>query len=331
MKILKHNDGASFLDLRYPLEYCAEIFKGVYDHEGLAKVIAENGLMTYMVITCADMLADEHSEDPRYLHKTKHIHVCEALGNVRREMTNRYFKREELDALFKKYEFPEKEFNYKEDDGRAFKFRLEDELFSYQETSKLVEFMVDVMGDAKCKLDDDGYAILDDNDDPIPETDKAVVRRQEEMLLERFLIPKIHTSYDRVYNMPRPFEHWDYRSSWHQGFFVEIPEEKITIADKGGSGSSGARESNGRWAHTFATLATKHGIETPTFFMIYDKHNVWRESFRIDTFATLGRDLSGNYFSSREVMQPLFKDRVWSAIRNVTYEYHYEKDDGHYY
>lgn len=312
MQILINEEGRANMHYDLPLEYFSKTaLQGKYHHEELAQAIAENKYKTYSVITLADRLADEHWDDPLYMHKTNHICVCEAMDIVRRNRINKYYSREELSSLMEKYEFPAKEFNFKEDEGRAFKFRLEDELFHYQETCDLVEFMSSILEDTKYKLDEDGYAVEDDNEEYIVLTDEAEIKEQRKRLLERYLRPRVQTTHDRVYNLPDPLSFWDYRSRWHQCFCVEIPEEGITIARRGGSGSSGAREENGKWAHTFGYLANKYGIETPTFFMRYDSHNVWREEFRIDTFATLGYDLSGNYPSSRETMKPLFEGRVW--------------------
>jgi hypothetical protein len=112
---------------------------------------------------------------------------------------------------------------------------------------------------------------------------------------------------------------------------VELPNEGITLVQRGGNGSSGTREENGRWAHTFGLLASKYGIETPTYFMRYDAHNVWKKEFELETFATLGRDLSGNYQSCREVMAPIFKGRTWHTNSNDDYVHTYEKTEGDHY
>jgi len=331
MNILTEN-GVSRLEFSYPYGYRVDSMDKHVGHENLAKLIAEKGWKTYMVIACCDMLADEHWDDPDYMHKTNHLLVCKALQEVRKGIVNRYFSRDDLDALIKKYNFPAKEFNYKEDEARAFKFRVEDELFHYQETVSLVKCMIDVMDTARYKLDEEGYPLHDDDDEMILEFDEDVIEKQKELLFERFLIPNISTTHDRVYNMPNPLTWWDYRSGYHQAFYIEVPEENITFGDMGGGGSSGRRESNGRWAHTFGLLATKYGVETPTFFTRYDPHNVWREDFRLPTFAALRRDLSGNYQSTREIMEPLFKGRVYDMSHNDKYEYLYEKiTDGLYY
>lgn len=311
MQLVNDVKGGSLLYWDYPPDYRSKLLSGLIGHEELARAIAESDLKTYMIITCADRLAEEHWDDPEYLHKTNHIIISEALEEARSLMANKYYSREELDAIIEKRGYPSREFNYREDEGRGFKFRLEDELFHYQEMLKLSEVLLKIEEDSVYLVDEEGYHVEGPDDDLITLTDPEEILKNRERLFRRWLMPRIRTECDRVYNMPMPLDHWDYRSSWHQLFLVEIPSEGITLVHRGGSGSSGAREENGRWAHTFAFLAKELGIETPTFFVRYDCHNVWREEFRQPTFATLTYDLRGNYQSSSEVMKPLFQDRTW--------------------
>jgi hypothetical protein len=334
-------DVTTYFNFKYPISHDTSWLRNrmdhgaYYTHDKLAEIIAENKFKTYMAIAVCDRLGDEHWDDPLFIHKTNHLVCSELREMARREITNKYFSQSELDALILKKEFPLTEFNYKEDEDRAFKRRIEDEIFNYQEQIKMFQDMTHILDDANYKLDDEGYIIETDDGDFIPETDPDIIEEQKRKLLERFFMPRVTTTCDRVYNMPEPFNYWDYRSSYHQAFYVELHDEEKTYVDMGGGGSSGRRESNGRWAHTFGLLATKYGIETPTFFMRYDKHNIFSEDFRLDTFATLGRDLSGNYSSTRDVMAPLFKGRIYEAHTNessLEYRYTYEKrEDDLYY
>jgi len=333
LELLKNEDGTSFIKYDYPMAYSSNLFKRCFcSHEEIAALVADQGLKTYMVITVADMLDDEHWSDPDYLHRTNHITISKAQEEARKELTNKYFSEIELGKIFAKRQFPLKEFNYKDDEGRKFSRRIEDELFNYQEMSGMVEIMVSVLESAKYKMDDDGYLVEDGEGNYTPETDAAAMERNRETLLEEYLIPRIYTKRERIYNMPEPLSHWDSRSPWHQTFYLEIPAEGITLVSRGGSGSSGAREENGRWSHAFGLLANKYGIETPTFFMRYNAHNCWKEEFRLATFATLGRDLSGNYHSTREVMAPIFTERTWDANSDDKFNYTYTKaEKDHYY
>ena len=332
MELLKNEDGTSYIRYDYPMAYSSNLFnRHVGGHEEMAAIIAEQGLKTYMIITAADMLADEHWENPDYLHKTNHIIICKAREEARKDLTNKYFNEIELGKIFAKRQFPLKEFNYKDDEGRQFSRRIEDELYSYQEMTEVVKLMCSVLESAKYKMDEEGYLIEDDDENYILETDEAAIEKNKEILLEEYLIPRIYVKRDRIYNMPEPLIHWDSRSPWHQTFYLEIPAEGITLVSRGGCGSSGAREENGRWAHVFGLLASKYASETQTFFMKYDANNCWKEEFRLDTFATISRDLSGNYYSTREVMAPIFTDRTWDLKSEGHYNYSFVKSDKDYY
>lgn len=318
MELLTDNEGRSFITYAWPLSYRAENALKGYTHEELAEEIASKGLKTYMTVTVSDRLAEEHWDDPAYMHKTNVLMVNEAREHVRRDLINKYYKPTEIDFYIDKFALPTKEFNYKEDEIRGMKFRSEDELFEYQEMVKLYKFLEHEISFCKYKLDSEGYLIEDDEGDLTEETDAAVIEAQKELLLERFLKPRSFVKHERVYDMPTPLSHWDSRSVWHQCFYVELPSEAMTVVFKGCTGSSGAREENGRWAHTFALLASKYGVETPTFFLKYDAHNKWSEMFRLETFATLGSDLNGNYQSSHAVVKSLFKGRIYRSLYDDT-------------
>lgn len=335
-------DVTTYFNFKYPISHDTSWLRNrmdhgaCYTHDKLAEIVAENKFKTYMVITVCDRLADEHWDDPLFIHKTNHLIISEARDRARDILNDKYFSQSKLDALILKKEFQTKEFNFQDDKERSFKKRIEDELFNYQEQVEMFHFMTNILKNAKYKLDDDGYILENaEENEFILEADTEVIEEQKLKLLERFLMPRVTTTFDRVYNMPDPFNYWDYRSYYHQAFYVELHDEEKTYVDIGGNGSSGRRESNGRWAHAFGLLATKYGIETPTFFMRYNKHNIFSEDFRLDTFATLGRDLSGNYSSTRDVMAPLFKGRVYEAHTNessLEYRYTYEKrEDDLYY
>lgn len=338
MYILTENE-KSTLVTEYPIQYHIEGINMHLGHEEMADLIAKHpNWKTLMIVCCCDLLADEHWDDPAYIHKTNHIWTCRAREEARKELMNRYFSDEQMTALMTKYELLDWEYNYKKDDEkeRSFRRRLEDQLFEFQEFRETVKIINSYLNDCKYKMDDDGYVIENEDENAedtyILETDPDKVEKQREQMLERLLMPRVHTEHNRVYDMPQPLSHWDSRSSYHHAFYVEMPDQMATFGDRGNCGSSGARETNGRWCHTFACLATKYGIETPTVFMRYNRHNVWQEVFRLPTFATLGRDLSGNYFSTREIMAPLFKDRIYDIDRNDQYEYSYVKrtDDVYY-
>ena len=110
--------------------------------------------------------------------------------------------------------------------------------------------------------------------------------------------------------MPSPFAHWDSRSFWHQFFAILDKRTNQIVIHRGNSGSSGAREYNGRWAHTFCHLAVHHKVETPTYHLIYDEHNKLKLHAKYEDFRSLHYDLTGNYHvESYKETDKLFEGR----------------------
>lgn len=265
-------------------------------HEAIASLIAKNNWPCYMAIVNSERLDDSLWEDPTKLHKTNYVSLSEGLYDVRRNMMNRYFKEEDLKGFFKKYEFPLDRYNFKEDEEkeRRLKFEVEDALFQYQEQVELFELVTEAVKDAEYELDGEGYVVFDDNDEPVKAKPEDVEKNRK-VILERFLIPRVYTKHERVYDMPKPFHYWDSRSKWHQYFFVDIPSGGITTFSIGGGGSSCRREDNGRWAHVFATLRGKYGIKIPTKVFLYNKFNEMKLIEESEEFQTLRFDITGNY------------------------------------
>jgi len=299
-------------------------------HEEIAKAIHEDiksgkKIKTHMIIIESETLADEHWDDPAYMHKTNRLIISEAVEEARRELTNKYYNQDELSKFMQKHKLHTWKYNFKEEekDKRKFKLEIEDAIFEYQVTKAMVENMVGHLELAKYKLDEYGYPIekeegAEDYDNPLTlETDPDVVEKQKEILLERLLAPRMLTEHNRVYDMPHPFSHWDSRSFYHNFFFVENAGIELLLYSRGCSGSSGAREENGKWAHTFAYLAKEYGIETPTYHLQYDSHNKLRLINKYDEFKCFWNDLSGNYFSDHETVEKLFGDKENRIIECV--------------
>lgn len=317
------------IDIPYELVYRLDYLNKKYHHKEIADVLAAEiakgrKLKTHMVIIEDASLADEHWDDPQYMHKTNQLLVCEAMGEARSELTNKYYRGAELTKFMEKHNLLTWRYNYQpeEDDERQFKFEIEDAVFEYQIMAQMVKNIMATLENAKYKLDEYGYPV-EHEDDPDDleeiyslETDPVVIEKQKEILLERLLSPRMHTRHERVYSMPEPFSHWDERSFWHQFFFVEDEDEKTILCHRGNGGSSGAREDNGRWAHTFAYLSKVHGIETPTYHLQYDSHNKLNLIKKYDEFKSFQYDLSGNYpLENFREDRSLFDDRIIPCIR----------------
>ena len=313
MKIITNEAGLITVEQEYPLVYSFSDTKwdAGSQHIKMAEWLFENKehLSTYMVIVESEHLADEHFEDPAYIHKTNTIGMCRAEEEARKSMGNRWFKDTELTAIIEKKEFPTWRYNYQEQpkEERDFKRQIEDALFSYQEQKEMIKIIISELNAAKYKLDEEGFILEYDDDDNHLETDPQQVEKNRELLLERLLMPHIWTEYKRVYAMPNPFSHWDSRSFWHQFFFVENHKTKETLWDRGHGGGSGTRESNGRWSHTFAYLEKMFGVRTPTWHLIYNSHNQLVPHANYDSFKSLRYDLTGNYDWDYKESKELFE------------------------
>lgn len=311
----------------YPLAYHLEQLRGLYTHDQIADMLMQEGdrYRFYMCVVTCDRLADEHWDDPAYLRKENNICVCEAREDARRDLVNKYMSDEELKAFIKKQEYPTWKYNYKEqpENERGFVRLLEDSIFEYQQLVGMVGVVRQVLSMAKYALDADGYPIEVENENEEDEyktiTDPEVIERQENMLLERYLKPRVYTSCERVYDMPAPFNYWDSRSFWHQFFFVEDLKSEVTFYARGQGGSSGCREVNGRWVHTFGTLAKKYGVAVPTFRLNYDEHNqLWlKDSY--PGFRCCHYDMIGNYQASYSEAEDLLKDYFVDLERRISF------------
>lgn len=336
MEIVKtrmSGNGAAIDLTPYKREYSLDFLNTLYHHaelsEALAPLIKEGHVETQMIIIESQRLADEYWDDPKYMHKTNHLCFCEAQQDARKELVNRYFRTEALVKFSTDNDLSTWKYNYKEQEEkeRIFKFEVEDAIFEYQERLKIAETVIDAVKEAEtylfdecgyvqCKddmnnvegveFDDEGYALVKD-----PE----VIKQQRDSILHRLLKPKMMTEHARVYDMPDPFCHWDYRSFWHQWFAIVDKRTNQIVIHRGNSGSSGAREENGRWGHTFCHLAKVHGIETHTSHLLYNKHNQLELRASYDTFKSLRYDLCGNYqVESYSEVDKLFEGRYLEIL-----------------
>lgn len=355
-------EGKATIDLSaYENVYDFSFLKGKYRHEELAEALAadikDGSIEAQMIIIESERLEDDHWDDPNFMHKTNHICICEAQQEARRELVNRYFRDEDLEKFLKENELSTWRHNWRgEEEGeRRFKFEVEDAVFEYQERIKMVEAVVDNLDMArKFLLDEGGYVftkeeMIDsgksidgvefDDEDYALVTDEETIEKQKNAMLHRMLKPQMRTEHNRVYDMPSPFCYWDYRSFWHQWYVLIDHRTNQILIHRGNTGSSGAREENGKWAHTFCQLAKHHSIEVPTWHLIYDEHNQLRLHKSYDEFKTLHYDLTGNYhvddyratdklFEGRKVESETSKSRGWFTEEKEEEAIEQEEDCG---
>jgi hypothetical protein len=324
MKVVVSDAGiVTGLELVYPNAYSFdEKWEIGSDHEKIAAWLADNReqISTYMIIIESERLADEHLDDPDYLHQTNHICVSRAEADAIDALTNKWFREKEFNHFIDKYKWPTLRYNYqKEPEGeKRLMTEIEDALFRYQQNKKMFQNITDLLSYAKYKLDEDGYPLEDETNEDgeyLPAANDEEIENNKEKLLERFLLPQVRPTYDRVYAMPEPLHHWDHRSFWHQFFFIENHKTQQVMWSRGQGGGSASREANGRWAHTFAQLEKLHGIKTPSWHMVYDSHNVLRCHTSYDSFKSFRYDLTGNYHWDWKDSEKLFDGMLIQPVR----------------
>jgi hypothetical protein len=285
-----------------------------YGHEDLAKYIAESGMGVFSVLIITERLEYDLYNDPNHCVQTNSLCISQAREEARKQLMNKYYSSEQLKEMMEKYDLKTWETNAPEkrsdEADRKFKLHIEDALFEAQEMLLLPEIIESKTYHSKLRLDAEGYPVENEDGDYIelgPE-DEALQKKQYEEELEKILMPRVMTKYDRRALMPHPFNWWDWRNGFQQYFFIKDGDS--IYCDHGGSGSSGRRETQGRMAHTFATLSEKYGIEAKTLFFRYDRKNQMVYLDSSDTFKAMNRELSGNYDSDYKVVKELFKGRL---------------------
>jgi len=288
------------------------------NHETIADWIFDNQehINTYMVIVESEHLSNEHLDDPNYRHQTNHMCISDAEEKAITSLQNKWFREKEINHYIEKYAWPRVTYNYQEEPEKEkrFKTRIEDALFRYQQNKEMILQIIANLDYAKYKLDEEGYPIEDDEGE-YTLADEADVEKNKDLLLDQMLLPKVRSTYDRVYAMPEPLHYWDYRSFWHQFFFVENHTTQQTMWVRGQGGGSSSREENGRWAHAFAHLQKTYGIKTPSWHFNYDSHNILRCIHQYNSFKSFRYDLTGNYNWNRKDTESLFSGLLISPIR----------------
>jgi len=318
------------LEKDFPLEYGHSMMFSLADHEELATFIMAGAdyknvptrYIPTMIIIESEYLADDLRDDPDYMHITNSVICSKAEQEARNALTNKYMDRDDLKEFIEYHEMHLWKYNWKEQPSneRVFKHTVEDSIFGFQEKLALVDIIEGLLETSKLVLDEDLYPIIsegEDIDETVVELDPERVRMNRRRLLEEYLKPRVHSFYERIYNMPEPFNHWDARSYWHQFFILEDTVEDRTLVFRGNGGSSGSRETNGRMTHTFAQLTRTYGLAIPTYHLCYDERNVLKHIASYETFKCLHYDLVGNYPGSYKDADILFDGMIITTRRSV--------------
>lgn len=117
--------------------------------------------------------------------------------------------------------------------------------------------------------------------------------------------PRTEYRYQRRYEMPPPFNHWDSRNSWQQYYFGR-DRSGCFYYEQGGSGSSGQRYNHGFYGHMFALLNSENPV--PTHFFTYDSRNQFNFEREEKSLWLNFFDLIGNFGIDREESREILKN-----------------------
>lgn len=108
---------------------------------------------------------------------------------------------------------------------------------------------------------------------------------------ERLFAPRIETTRERYYRIPEPLAWVDWRTPYDNLFIWEENGQKQ--ARRGGSGSSGARETNSIFILGLLEL-NKH-TPIPSFLFVYTEKNELKFLKKFDRLCIPNRDIGSNY------------------------------------
>jgi hypothetical protein len=271
------------------------------NHEKLADIIVQRECEVASVMIVMNQLGSEHWDDPKYMRRTSEIGASEVEIAARERMTNRYPAISEIDAMLKEWGIPSDVDNFSKGKNA--------EEQNSKRHSKLLDLMFEAYTNALYP------EIIEEFREGFKEDWKAEKKKgnwadawEKEKI--RLLAPCIINEYERVYNMPDPYNHWDRRNPWAQFYLVGYAK-KIAWVQGGGAGSL-QRELHGRWGHTFAALAKK-GIEAPTYCYRYTADNEFILEKTYEKFRVHRCDLTGNYPADWNKTKDLFPNRLLST------------------
>lgn len=108
---------------------------------------------------------------------------------------------------------------------------------------------------------------------------------------KRLFAPRVEITRERYYRLPTPLEWIDWRTPYDNLFIWEENGQKQ--ARRGGSGSSGARETNSKFILGLLEL-NKH-MPVPSFLFVYTEKNELKFLKKFDSLCIPSRDIGFNY------------------------------------
>jgi hypothetical protein len=278
-------------------------------HEGVADQI--RGTKLYSIIIFDEHLHDDLADNPKYARIENHLLDCELLRQAKGDYP---FSRDvpmidEVRELLNRHAVDTSAGNH-HDEKEHYKFKDELEMQYYDN-----RYLLKIPEIIEAEKEMCGY---DDDDNPI--LNELVLENKIKQRMEEIIIPRTQKTWERVYDMPKPLSHWDYRSSFHQHFFIDNGNEILHAA--GNYGSSGARWDLGIMIHAFAMQA-----EVTTYVMVYNEFNelILKEEYPRQ-FRCVHPHYGCNYHIDRDVSNKLVEGICVNKSDYVKEKF-YETDD----
>jgi hypothetical protein len=272
----------------------------VVDHAEQADALARSGAEIASVILVADALEPDLWSDTSFAAWTAQVGACEARVEARRQLMETRIGPDHVDARALELGFPDQ--GSSESSDSDYRTQVFDAIIEEAELRALID-VLDKERDS-CRFD-----WSDELDDEVELSTKEAAERWA-VRLKELLAPQPLVKHRRRYNLPEPLA-GDARSVVQQWYFVS--DESGCRWWRGGSASSGARETHGRWAHTFAALASNHSVVCPTVVLRYDSRNVLQVVRESPTLLVDAMDLVGNYRIDYEASRTLVEPFVINA------------------
>lgn len=270
-------------------------------HENLAKSLHDEEACCYSIIVVSDSLDNNFCEDSNYMKRTNNIIISKALEDIRKKITNKWYDKEKINHLLNKYKIPLNADNYTDEKvHRKYLSNLEDGVLEMQQQIELFNYLTDLKEACRWKYDEEGWEI--------GELSKEEAEELFKQSLEEVLMPRVYSTYERIYDLPYPLNSWDQRNIFQHWFFIE-KENDIQFV-RGGSGGSMQRHLLGLYSHAFAYLENKYNQKCPTGIWKYNSKNKMELYEEFSTHKTFLIDLVGNYKPSENTIDALFNGKL---------------------
>lgn len=138
-------------------------------------------------------------------------------------------------------------------------------------------------------------------------------KNHNELFRDRFRIDR-----ERYYNLPEPFNRVDWRNPFDNIFIWKENDGKM--AARGGSGSSGGRETNSKFAFGFLEINKRKQI--PSYLFLYSRDNRLLFIRKFNSLCLPSMDIGSNYHFDWAAQKRIRKGGMflrWTGIERIEY------------